>query len=76
VAQYFELYAKKYMINSKREEDQKNEEKKTAFENGQSPESIKKKPNPRANENVKDKEDTDNKQTSGTGSEITDGEDG
>jgi hypothetical protein len=66
------------MITGKREEDQKNEEKKIAFENGQSPESVKKNPDPKAKEDQKAKEetDTDNKETGGIGSEITDGEDG
>jgi hypothetical protein len=66
------------MITNKREEDQKNEEKKTAFENGQSPESVKKNPDPKAKEDLKEKEETntDNKETGGIGSEITDGENG
>jgi hypothetical protein len=69
------------MISSKREEDLKREEQenaKTAFENGQSPESVKKNPNPRANENLpeKDQKNTDDEETTGAGSEVTDGEDG
>lgn len=67
------------MISSKREEDAKREAQKTAFENGQSPESVKKNPNPKANENLPDKEDEkepEAEDTSGVGSEITDGEDG
>lgn len=69
------------MISSKREEDQKREEQenaKTAFENGQSPESVKKNPNPRSNENLPetDKNSTANEDTTGAGSEVTDGEDG
>ena len=66
------------MISSKREEDRKREEQETAFDNGQSPESVKKNPNPRANENLpdKDKEKSKPEDTTGAGSEITDGEDG
>jgi hypothetical protein len=69
------------MISSKREEDAKREEQenaKTAFDNGQSPESVKKNPNPRANENLpdKDKKIKEDEDTDGVGSEITDGEDG
>ncbi|WP_205510214.1 hypothetical protein [Longitalea arenae] len=66
------------MISSKREEDQKREEQKNAFENGQSPEVTKKNPNPRANENLPDNKDKRRSQedSSGAGSEITDGEDG
>jgi hypothetical protein len=67
------------MISDKREEDKKREAQETAFVNGQSPESVKKNPNPRANENLPDKEGSkgeDNKDTTGAGSEITDGEDG
>jgi hypothetical protein len=67
------------MITSKREEDKKREEQENAFVNGQSPESVKKNPNPRANENLPDKEGStanNNKDTTGAGSEITDGEDG
>lgn len=69
------------MISIKREEnqkseDQKREEQKNTFENGQSPESIKRNPNPRANENLPDKEESEADDTTGTGSEITDGEDG
>jgi hypothetical protein len=70
------------MTSNKREEDLKKEEqpdssaKKTAFINGQSPESVKKNPNPRANENLSDKEKSDDEDTTGTGSEVTDGEDG
>ena len=69
------------MISSKRDEDRKREEQenaKTAFDNGQSPESVKKNPNPRANENVpgKDKKNQDDDDTTGPGSEVTDGEDG
>ncbi|WP_207514388.1 hypothetical protein [Longitalea luteola] len=67
------------MISSKREEDLKREEQKNAFENGQSPEVANKNPNPRANENLpeKDKKQEPKEQdSSGVGSEITDGEDG
>jgi hypothetical protein len=73
------------MITDKREEDAKREEQenaKTAFDNGQSPESVKKNPNPRANENLpdkdkdKDKEINEEEDTDGVGSEVTDGEDG
>lgn len=69
------------MISSKRDEDRKREEQenaKTAFDNGQSPESVKKNPNPRANENLpdKDKKNNNNENTTGAGSEVTDGEDG
>lgn len=67
------------MISSKREEDAKREAQKNAFVNGQSPESVKKNPNPRANENLPDnddKEKSENEDTTGVGSEITDGEDG
>ena len=42
--------------DQKREEDLKKEEQKNAFINGQSPESVKKNPNPRANENLPEKE--------------------
>ena len=51
------------MISSKRDEDRKREEQenaKTAFDNGQSPESVKKNPNPRANENLPDKDKNNN----------------
>jgi hypothetical protein len=70
-----------FMITSKREEDAKREEQeniKTAFVNGQSPESVKKNPNPRANENLpeKDKENRNDEDATGAGSEVTDGEDG
>ena len=64
---------------NKREEDAKREAQKNAFVNGQSPESVKKNPNPRANENLsekKDKEEDETDNTTGAGSEITDGEDG
>ena len=69
------------MISGKRDEDQKREEKenaKNAFVNGQSPESVKKNPNPRANENLpdKDKKNNNDEDTTGPGSEVTDGEDG
>ena len=69
------------MITGKSEEDAKREEQenaKTAFDNGQSPESVKKNPNPRANENLpeKAKETDENEDTGGVGSEVTDGEDG
>jgi hypothetical protein len=68
------------MISDKREEDKKREAQETAFVNGQSPESVKKNPNPRANENLPDKEgsegEDDKDDTTGAGSEITDGEDG
>jgi hypothetical protein len=66
------------MISNKREEDIKREEQETAFDNGQSPESVKKNPNPRANENLpeKDKKNDKPEDTTGPGSEITDGEDG
>lgn len=69
------------MSPGKREEDIKREEQKTAFENGQSPESVRKNPNPRANENLPEKKDKKDKEapeedTTGVGSEITDGEDG
>lgn len=68
------------MISSKREEDIKREEQKNAFENGQSPESVKKNPNPRANENLPDKDkkqgSEEEEENTGIGSEITDGEDG
>lgn len=67
------------MISNKREEDKKREEQKNAFVNGQSPESVKKNPNPKANENLPDDEGSkaeDTKDTTGAGSEITDGEDG
>jgi hypothetical protein len=58
-----------------REEDLKREAQKGAFVNGQSPESVKKNPNPRANENLPDEEESGAADT-GAGSEITDGEDG
>lgn len=72
------------MITNKRNEDKKgndqeeavSESKKNAFINGQSPESVKKNPNPRANENLPDKENAKDEDTTGVGSEITDGEDG
>jgi hypothetical protein len=66
------------MIPDKREEDRKKEEQETAFDNGQSPESVKKNPNPRANENLPDKNKEKDKpeDTTGPGSEVTDGEDG
>ncbi|OQP63687.1 hypothetical protein [Niastella populi] len=66
------------MIPNKREEDIKREEQETAFDNGQSPESVKKNPDPRANENLPEKEKKkDNPEaTTGPGSEVTDGEDG
>jgi len=67
------------MISGKREEDAKREAQKNAFVNGQSPESVKKNPNPRANENLPEKGDKDKSEqedSSGAGSEITDGEDG
>lgn len=70
------------MISSKRDEDLKKEEQenaKNAFVNGQSPESVKKNPNPRANENLPDKNkknNDDDDDTTGPGSEVTDGEDG
>ncbi len=71
------------MITNKRddnlnreEQDSKSEAQKNAFVNGQSPESVKKNPNPRANENLPDKENTKEEDTTGAGSEITDGEDG
>jgi len=69
------------MNSDNREVDTKKEEQekaKTAFVNGQSPESVKKNPDPRANENLaeKDKENTNEKNTTGPGSEVTDGEDG
>jgi hypothetical protein len=60
----------------KEQEDAKKEAQKNAFINGQSPESVKKNPNPRANENLSEKEKTDDEDTTGAGSEITDGEDG
>ncbi|AEW00048.1 hypothetical protein A4D02_29075 [Niastella koreensis] len=71
------------MNSNKRDEELKNstaedpqkDAKKTAFINGQSPESVKMNPNPRANENLSDKEKTTG-DTTGAGSEITDGEDG
>ncbi|MCS3798919.1 hypothetical protein [Niastella sp. OAS944] len=69
------------MISGKRDEDRKREEQenaKNAFVNGQSPESVKKNPNPRANENLpdKDKKNNDDEDITGPGSEVTDGEDG
>jgi hypothetical protein len=72
------------MITNKRDEDLKREEQedskseaqKNAFINGQSPESVKMNPNPRANENLTDKEKMNSDDMSGAGSEITDGEDG
>ena len=69
------------MISSKREEDRKREDQedamKTAFVNGQSPESVKKNPNPRANENLPEKERPgEEEDITGAGSEVTDGEDG
>jgi hypothetical protein len=69
------------MNSDNREVDKKKEEQekaKTAFVNGQSPESVKKNPDPRANENLpeKDKKNTNEKNTTGAGSEVTDGEDG
>ena len=66
------------MISGKREEDKKREAQENAFVNGQSPESVKKNPNPRANENLPDNEGSkaEDKDTTGAGSEITDGEDG
>lgn len=69
------------MITDKREEDAKREEQenaKTAFVNGQSPESVKKNPDPRANENLpeKDKKNIKKEDITGPGSEVTDGEDG
>jgi len=62
-------------LKNSTQEDAKKEAQKTAFVNGQSPESVKKNPNPRANENLSDEEKTTN-DTTGAGSEITDGEDG
>jgi hypothetical protein len=64
--------------DAKREEqeDPKREAQKNAFINGQSPESVKKNPNPRANENLPEKEQKNDEDTTGAGSEITDGEDG
>jgi len=57
--------------------DVKKEGQKAAFVNGQSPESVKKNPNPRANENLADKKEPESEEdTTGAGSEITDGEDG
>jgi hypothetical protein len=64
------------MISSKREEDMKREEQESAFDNGQSPEAVKKNPNPRANENLPDEKRSEGEDTSGAGTEITDGEDG
>jgi hypothetical protein len=69
------------MNSDKREENTKREEQekaKTAFVNGQSPESVKKNPDPRANENLpeKDKDKPKEEDTTGPGSEVTDGEDG
>lgn len=69
------------MNSDNREVDTKKEEQenaKTAFVNGQSPESVKKNPDPRANENLpeKDKNNTKKEDTTGPGSEVTDGEDG
>lgn len=69
------------MISGKRDEDPKREDQenaKNAFVNGQSPESVKKNPNPRANENLpdKDKESPTDEDATGAGSEVTDGEDG
>jgi hypothetical protein len=70
------------MTSNKREEDVKKEAQKNAFDNGQSPESVKKNPDPRANENLpgkedkRDKEGSEDEDTTGAGSEITDGEDG
>jgi hypothetical protein len=59
------------------QEDPKKEAQKNAFVNGQSPESVKKNPNPRANENLSDKKEPETEEdTTGAGSEITDGEDG
>jgi|GEM_PF-1114068 len=59
------------------QKDPKKEAQKNAFVNGQSPESVKKNPNPRANENLADKKEPQTKEdTTGAGSEITDGEDG
>lgn len=64
------------MINDKKKEDQERDAKETAFDNGQSPESVKKNPNPRANGNLPEDEQGDNSKenTTGVGSEITDGE--
>jgi len=67
------------MNSNKREEEAKREAQKNAFVNGQSPESVKKNPNPRANENLSDKKNkkgSEKEDTNGAGSEITDGEDG
>jgi hypothetical protein len=70
----------KHMKPNKREEEPQKEaqdkEKKNAFVNGQSPESVKKNPNPRANENLPEKDRSKEENTTGAGSEITDGEDG
>jgi hypothetical protein len=64
-------------LNNSTQEDAKKEAQKNAFINGQSPESVKKNPNPRANENLADKKEPETEEdTTGAGSEITDGEDG
>jgi hypothetical protein len=63
-------------LKREQQEDPKNEAQKNAFVNGQSPESVKKNPNPSANENLADKDKSNNENTTGAGSEITDGEDG
>ena len=66
------------MIKDKFEEDKKREEEENAFGKGQSPGSLKKNPNPRANENLpeKDQKKDNPEDSTGPGSEITDGEDG
>jgi hypothetical protein len=63
-------------VKKSAQEDPKKEAQKNAFVNGQSPESVKKNPNPRANENLPDNEKSEKEDTTGVGSEITDGEDG
>ena len=65
----------KHEEDLKRDEELKREAEKNAFVNGQSPESVKKNPNPRANENIPDHKESEAEDT-GAGSEITDGEDG
>jgi len=78
-------FTRKHMNTNKQDDNLKNttqeevkrEGQKSAFVNGQSPESVKKNPNPRANENLADKkEPATEEDTTGVGSEITDGEDG
>jgi hypothetical protein len=63
-------------VKKSAQEDPKKEAQKNAFVNGQSPESVKKNPNPRANENLPDNKKSEKEDTTGVGSEITDGEDG